>query len=297
MRGLFNVVLAILALSAFEVFAVPNVAQVINARRPLPSRAYEARSPSPSRAYVARAPLPSRAYVARSPKPSKALEARSPAPSKALNARSPKPSHALQARSPKPSKAFEVRSPKPSKAFEARSPKPSKALEARSPKPSKALEARAPKPSRALEAREPKPSHSISSRDEEEQIPMTEEEKLLDTLCPHAYTVCPLNANSRPPSFESYVNDGFECADFQSDLNSCGGCGVVDERCVLAATQHVSSILTSVPLSQSRLYHDPQCRRRGLCCRWLSCGFLPVRLRSVQQRHELRACSLIITLH
>ncbi|KAK7695107.1 hypothetical protein QCA50_002297 [Cerrena zonata] len=154
-----------------------------------------------------------------------------PQPDQTLNARRPLPSRAFVARSPLPSRAYVARAPQPSRALQARSPLPSRALGARSPLPSRAYEARSPIPSRALEARAPKPSRAFDRRStlEEEQIAMSEEEMISNALCPYALTACPNNPNSRPTSIESWLREGFECVDVQSDLNSCGGCATVSE--------------------------------------------------------------------
>ncbi|KAJ3473835.1 hypothetical protein NLI96_g12799 [Meripilus lineatus] len=93
--------------------------------------------------------------------------------------------------------------------------------------------------------REPYPSpkpghpHEYKKRAEQETVvtPPHDGDFSRD-LCPYGMTACPINAVqghtcSKPTSLLDWIREGFECTDVQVDLNSCGGCGSVDRRCVL----------------------------------------------------------------
>ncbi|KAH9948233.1 hypothetical protein B0H21DRAFT_258781 [Amylocystis lapponica] len=114
-------------------------------------------------------------------------------------------------------------------AIKARSPAPSP-LARRAPAPSP-LARRAPAPSAAKrhDARAPAPSAARRSIREQEPISSSH---ISQQLCPAPMSVCPIAGSSAPipASLEAWLADGFQCADFSADLDSCGGCGSTDAQ-------------------------------------------------------------------
>lgn len=107
------------------------------------------------------------------------------------------------------------------------------------PNPSPAIVARSPIPSPALEARSPQPSYSKRAPHvKRKQILLSPEEEMSRHLCPFGMSVCPIPSESgvigtsptTPTTLLKWIEDGFECADMDNDLTSCGGCGSIDVR-------------------------------------------------------------------
>ncbi|EMD42250.1 hypothetical protein CERSUDRAFT_110777 [Gelatoporia subvermispora B] len=116
----------------------------------------------------------------------------------------------------------------------ARAPGPS--LAARAPGPS--LAARAPVPSAGTkrhDARAPVPSSGFKKRSTLEQQPIASIGDISRHLCPSKMSVCPIThspdaSTSTPTTILEWIEDGFECVDFDADLTSCGGCGSFDAK-------------------------------------------------------------------
>jgi len=112
----------------------------------------------------------------------------------------------------------------------------SPSLVARAPGPS--LAARAPSPSAASkrhDARSPSPSSSFKKRSTSEQHPVATLSDISRHLCPSKMSVCPIASSSGAPAsipatVSEWIEEGFECVDFDADLTSCGGCGSVDAK-------------------------------------------------------------------
>ncbi|KAH8094724.1 hypothetical protein BXZ70DRAFT_1010014 [Cristinia sonorae] len=108
------------------------------------------------------------------------------------------------------------------------------------PSPSPALIARDGSPTPVtLEARSPQPSNAKRGPRKRNQIPLSPEEQMSRHLCPSGMSVCPITSDSDlaaniipfvPTTLLKWIEEGFECADFGSDLTSCGGCGSVNVR-------------------------------------------------------------------
>lgn len=70
----------------------------------------------------------------------------------------------------------------------------------------------------------------LRKRDGSLQLPVVAPETdVSPILCPLSMTVCPISP-AVPRTLEEWVAQGFECVDMHEDLNSCGGCGVVDNQ-------------------------------------------------------------------
>ncbi|EIM92630.1 uncharacterized protein STEHIDRAFT_46142 [Stereum hirsutum FP-91666 SS1] len=64
-------------------------------------------------------------------------------------------------------------------------------------------------------------------------------------LCPSELSVCPLST-SHPNTLDELLSNGFECVDFQTDLESCGGCGILEpsHNCMeIPGVQSVSCVI------------------------------------------------------
>jgi len=104
--------------------------------------------------------------------------------------------------------------------------------------PDVVIVARSPSPSHTLEARAPQPSVTKRGpRVKRKQIPLSPEEEMSHHLCPLGMSVCPMPSESSalttrpvPTTLLQWIQEGFECADLDYDLTSCGGCGSVNAR-------------------------------------------------------------------
>ncbi|KAA1467818.1 hypothetical protein DENSPDRAFT_770283 [Dentipellis sp. KUC8613] len=47
-------------------------------------------------------------------------------------------------------------------------------------------------------------------------------------LCPATLSACPISSDAISRDVNMLITHGFECVDFRTDLESCGGCAVVD---------------------------------------------------------------------
>lgn len=85
-------------------------------------------------------------------------------------------------------------------------------------------------------------------------------------LCPQPMSVCPITKFVLPVTLSQWVRDGYECVDMQEDLTSCGGCGILDKKCVfdlgispsdtngaqlLDTTAHLSMVRARYPASSA----------------------------------------------
>lgn len=143
-----------------------------------------------------------------------------------------------------PSARYKARSPQPSARYEARSPQPSARYEARSPQPSARHEARSPQPSarHELNARSPQPSlkRDAVRRDMNEQTALMD----LDAfLCPFRMSACPVEPTSTlPTTLAEWSLLDYECVEFDTDLQSCGGCSSIDIRHDCSAIEDASDV-------------------------------------------------------
>ncbi|CAL1694647.1 unnamed protein product [Somion occarium] len=180
-----------------------------------------AKAPRPSKPYPSKA-FPSKTYGHRFPGPSKVHGPHFPTPSKVYTKRWSKPTGFYGAHAARPSKAFHTPYAKPSKTHDGGA-KPSKTHDGKA-RPSKTHGAPRPSPSKR-ESRTTSDSYTLVKRD---QLRLVDED-ISDELCPFSLTVCPLTSHSRPTSLTGWIQEGFECVDTESDLNSCGGCGTVNQ--------------------------------------------------------------------
>ncbi|THH20501.1 hypothetical protein EW146_g872 [Bondarzewia mesenterica] len=221
-----SICLSLLAAFCALVSAVPNAANEgygVQARRPAPSKRADAARPLPSKRAPMKRDVEGRAAH---PQPSK----RAPAPAPSKRAYAPQPSK--RAYAPQPSKRAPV--PQPSKHAPRAEPQPYERAYAAQPskrayaaQPSKRAYAAQPSKRAAV----PQPlDHELSKRSQEERS--ESEEVVFDTvsdqLCPAELSVCAINPAETASSLEDLVHHGFECVDFKSDLESCGGCGYRD---------------------------------------------------------------------
>lgn len=87
-------------------------------------------------------------------------------------------------------------------------------------------------PSAHYEAREPAPAPSkrASRRDVHEQTALVNIDSI---LCPYGMAACPVNPTpALPKSLDEWAGLEHECVEFETDLQSCGGCASIDKRCV-----------------------------------------------------------------
>jgi hypothetical protein len=92
-----------------------------------------------------------------------------------------------------------------------------------------------PAPTTIPGAAAPVPSGSLSRRAQAEQLPLASTPSgpsdLSRQMCPDSLRACPISAPTSssplPSTLEDWLARGYECADFESDLTSCGGCGIL----------------------------------------------------------------------
>jgi hypothetical protein len=91
-----------------------------------------------------------------------------------------------------------------------------------------------PSPSAARRAPMPIPS-ATRKRAELPQNPLaalSSHNALSKQLCPEALHACPVpgSPGPLPQSLDEFLAKGWECADFDSDIVSCGGCAALEPR-------------------------------------------------------------------
>lgn len=159
------------------------------------------------------------------------VQARAPAPSKrAAAARSfPSKRAPVEPRAPHPQPSKRAPHPQPSK----RAPQPSKRATPDSPAH--------PQPSKRAPTPAPAPSKRLLKRSDAAEVPF---DAVSRALCPAALSVCPVVASTGAEAGElqELLKHGFECVDFRSDLESCGGCGIVDEAHNCMAIPNASAV-------------------------------------------------------
>jgi len=130
----------------------------------------------------------------------------------------------IEKRAPHPSARYVPRAAQPSARYVPRAAQPSARYVARASQPSARHEARGSQPS----ARSPQPSakRDVARRAINEQNPLTNANAV---LCPFRMSACPVDPlPSLPKSLAEWSGIDHECVEFETDLQSCGGCASLD---------------------------------------------------------------------
>lgn len=111
-------------------------------------------------------------------------------------------------------------------------------IEARAPSQPSGGVVRRAQPSARYAARQPAPEASKRAfrRDMREQTAVVSIDSI---LCPYQMSACPVNpAPTLPKSLAEWTEVGHECVEFDTDLQSCGGCASIDKMYVAVTSYH-----------------------------------------------------------
>ncbi|KAI5982738.1 hypothetical protein EDD15DRAFT_80989 [Pisolithus albus] len=223
-------------------FDTTEVAKRYNApsRRDRSHQASRPRQAIPSRQHSPRQAAPSRVHTPRQAAPSRVHTPRQATPSRAHTPRQATPSHVHTPRQAVPSKVHTPRQAVPSRVHTARQADPSLQHKPRqdvsSPKPSPHHPGKRDV-SADPDPHVPSPSQALRKRSKvAPQVPMFPS----PNVCPAGLSACPIQESGLHLGAE---NVEYECVDFMTDLDHCGGCSSQDfDRFNCRADPHASSV-------------------------------------------------------